>query len=355
MPKRKQPRKAVNLYKRGQSYYYSFYWKGKRYGPKSLGPVSEEVAHRLVAEVRLAVIEGRYHERPPLLFRDFCGEFIRWYRPNHAPLSTKRYAVVLERLSRQWEALDLADLTPVMIEDEKRRRSLTMKPDTVNMDLRVIRHLCATAVAWGRLAGDPAKGVKGVLGSERRRRILSVAEESRLLAECNAHLKPVVIFGLETGLRYSELVALRWRALDLEGKTVLVEHAKSRKTRVVPLTARAITTIRALPRRGPDDSVFGYVNFLDSFIAAARRAGIPEVRPHAMRHSYATRCLEAGVDLVVLQRWLGHSSLTQTQIYTHVMRRHEQASLEKLERHVSQQRESLKPGTPDMTGLDAAD
>jgi integrase len=333
MPKRKKPRReATHLYLRGQSWYYDFVWKGIRYGPKSLGPVSREVAERQIAEIRLAVIEGRYHETPVPTVHACCLEFIRWYAPGHARTSTKRYTGILERLSQQWGDLPIDRLTTVMIEGHKRDRLKVCMPRTVNMELRVLRHLCRTMVAWGYLRESPMAEVKGVLTSEHRRRVLTTVEESRLLAACGDHLRPVVIFGIETGLRYDELIALRWRHYDRLNRTILVEKAKSRRSRTVPLTRRAMSALDARPYTEEDGSIFGYRKFDDVFKAAVTRAGLRGVTPHAMRHTYATRCLEAGIDLVVLQRWLGHSSLVQTQIYTHVSTAHEAESLARLER-----------------------
>jgi integrase len=112
-------------------------------------------------------------------------------------------------------------------------------------------------------------------------------------------------------------------------------RTKSRKSRSVPLTGKAIANLP--PSRGMEESVFGYKNFDEPFVCAARRAGLLRVSPHALRHTFASRCIEAGVDIVTLQQWLGHASITQTQVYTHVSKTHERAAIDRFERHNSQQ------------------
>lgn len=127
-----------------------------------------------------------------------------------------------------------------------------------------------------------------------------------------------------TGLRASELLALRWG--DVKPDRVFVRHGKGDRQRYVPLASRAWAALRAIR---PDkvrgsDPVFlnawgdplsrrGLGLLVKRFIRAAGLRG----SPHTLRHSLATRLLNRGMNLRSVQAVLGHVFLSTTQVYTH--------------------------------------
>ena len=123
------------------------------------------------------------------------------------------------------------------------------------------------------------------------------------------------------GLRSAEAVGLDLGDIDFEQELVLV-RGKGGKERAVPLGEEAAYHLSALPprrapglARGANDAVF--------LSARGRRLDTSSVRrmlphPHRLRHSFATHLLEGGADLRTIQELLGHSSLSTTQIYSHV-------------------------------------
>jgi integrase/recombinase XerD len=148
--------------------------------------------------------------------------------------------------------------------------------------------------------------------------------------------KALLEFAYASGVRVSELTALRVRDLDLhEGLAVVV--GKGSKERVVPVGRAAIRALDVylrevrprLVRSGSEGAVFvnargrplsrmGVWKILQKHVA---RAGIQRrVTPHTLRHSFATHLLEGGADLAAVQEMLGHADIATTQIYTHVER-----------------------------------
>lgn len=171
---------------------------------------------------------------------------------------------------------------------------------------------------------------------------LTVDEVDRLLAQpdpgepLGVRNKAMMELLYATGLRVSELLALRLRDLNLEVGYV-VAYGKGRKERLVPVGEVALENIKEylsavrplltksvrapyvfLNRSGRRLSRQGFWKLLHRY---ALQAGIvSSVTPHVLRHSFATHLLERGADLRSVQLMLGHASISTTQIYTHLNR-----------------------------------
>jgi integrase/recombinase XerC len=124
------------------------------------------------------------------------------------------------------------------------------------------------------------------------------------------------------GLRSAEAVRLDLGDVDFEQEQVRVRHGKGAKERVVPLGEEAAHRLARYLREGRPELVRGAEAAL--FVSArGRRLDTSTLRrlapnPHRLRHAFATHLLEGGADLRVIQELLGHSSLSTTQIYSHV-------------------------------------
>ena len=144
--------------------------------------------------------------------------------------------------------------------------------------------------------------------------------------------KAIMELFYSSGLRLSELVGLDMTDLDLSDRTVRV-LGKGRKTRIVPVGRHAITAIsRWLKERTTLAAIGERALFVGQrgerlrprtvqkrIAAWARRQGLGmHVHPHMFRHSFATHLLESSHDLRAVQELLGHSSISTTQVYTHL-------------------------------------
>ena len=145
-----------------------------------------------------------------------------------------------------------------------------------------------------------------------------------------------------TGLRVGEAVELRVTDIDSRRMTILVSRGKGNKQRLVPLSPKLLTELRLFwqthrnpvwlfPSRDPNRPL--RIASVDRMCARARvRAGLKRhFNTHALRHTFATELLEAGVDLFSIQKILGHRSLTTTAHYTHVRRSHLQEACKSLD------------------------
>jgi integrase/recombinase XerD len=145
-----------------------------------------------------------------------------------------------------------------------------------------------------------------------------------------------------TGMRVGEAVELSVNDIDSRRMTILVSRGKGNKQRLVPLSPKLLTELRLFwqthrnpvwlfPSREPDSHLS--IASVERMCARARvRGGLKRrFNTHALRHTFATELLEAGVDLFSIQKILGHRSLSTTAHYTHVRRSHLQEACRSLD------------------------
>jgi site-specific recombinase XerD len=149
-------------------------------------------------------------------------------------------------------------------------------------------------------------------------------ELAALEGEGPLHLRNRALVELvySAGLRSAEAVGLDLADVDFEQELVHIRHGKGGKERVVPLgeeaaywISRYLHEARPALASGADDSLFLSVRGHRLDTSTLRRIA---PHPHRLRHAFATHLLEGGADLRTIQELLGHSSLSTTQIYSHV-------------------------------------
>ena len=198
----------------------------------------------------------------------------------------------------------------------------------------------------GHVAADPAAALRSPRIARRLPRTLPEPELTAALDALARGDDPAQVrdrAALEllysSGLRVSELVGLDRGDVDF-GAALARVRGKGRRERVVPVGDTALAAVRSLLADAPagrDTPVFRgpsgrrlSVRTVQRLVArrlehVARGLG---VSPHALRHSFATHLLQHGADLRAIQEMLGHASLSTTQVYTHVSRRHLRESYE---------------------------
>jgi site-specific recombinase XerD len=161
--------------------------------------------------------------------------------------------------------------------------------------------------------------------------VLSKEEVLRLLdKEQNPKHRLLLMLTYSSGLRVSEVVALKKEHIDFGRKTLIVNGAKGRKDRITLLADRAAAFLREYcGHNNVKDWLFpgqdkGHLRIRTAqsiFEKAVRNAGIEKkVSIHSLRHTFATHLLESGTDIRYIQSLLGHSSLRTTERYAHVAR-----------------------------------
>ena len=177
----------------------------------------------------------------------------------------------------------------------------------------------------------------------RRLPIILTREEAIRLIDCASNLfhRAMLITMYSTGMRRAELCRLKVEDIDSTRMLIHIRQGKGGKDRDVPLSPKVLETLREYWRwMKPKTYLFpGTINgsradkpitpkvLWEACREAAERAGITKaVRPHLLRHSFATHLVEGGADLPTVQALLGHTDLKPTSIYLHLSERHIKAA-----------------------------
>ena len=262
-----------------------------------------------------------------------------------APLSVESYARDLIHLARYAAGQERAPETLSLQDLEAFVRTLMAEGYAPRSVARVIagvrgfyKHLLVSRV----IAANPAEDLRPPRTWRELPRYLSEAEVDALLAAPDPSTprglrdKTMLDVLYATGLRVSELVSLKPSDLNLD-VGLLTCIGKGDKQRLVPVGDQAVASLRAWLGHGRTALLKGRtspwlfpggrgtgaltrVGFWKLLKGHALAAGVTrEVSPHVLRHSFATHLLDRGADLRAIQMMLGHSALSTTQIYTHVL------------------------------------
>ena len=338
----------MSLYLRKKSWYYDFVHKGQRY-VGSFGPVSKTLAKEAHARKKAEVIEGRLlpHRAQKSPRCDvFAEDYLAWVQANKKPLTYRRASVILRRhVIPFFGTKKLSDLMAWHLEQYKRaRKDAERAPNTINVELAVLKAMLNKAQIWGKLAEAPGATVNQMKVIQKPPRFLSEAEEATLLTACTPALQRIVQAGLLTGFRRQELTSLRPEAVDLQRKTITVEacYSKNGQSRTLPTGPRLHALLREAFARGAS-TVFVSdggqpwrpAGLTAAVCSTAKRAGLGVIGPHTLRHTFASRLVMAGVDLRTVQELMGHKSIHMTMRYTHLSPDHKRLAIETLESRFS--------------------
>ncbi|MBD8525165.1 tyrosine recombinase XerC [Pseudomarimonas arenosa] len=229
----------------------------------------------------------------------------------------------------EWSALQAAHLRRWLA--DAHRRGLAAK--SLQRRLSAWRSWFDYLVEIGRLRVSPALGVRAPKAARRLPQVLD-ADEARQLVELNveddqsAADRAMLELFYSSGLRLSELCALRWADLDAREAELRVV-GKGRKVRIVPVGRRALEALQAWAERCHQRSDYMFPGRQSGPISArtvqrrlkllAQQQGVwKRVHPHLLRHSCASHLLESSGELRAVQELLGHADIGTTQIYTHL-------------------------------------
>lgn len=202
---------------------------------------------------------------------------------------------------------------------------------TADYHAALIRRLGNMAVRWGYLDVNFAKGVQLYHEFNGVENILTDAQLKTLLevlyTDSNRPICQLALFLLSTGCRLSAALTARWSDINEANKLWIVPAAnsKSKRQNSIPLSESALEVLKQIDRKESDVYVFTnrktgtrYKNTFKPWNRIRTKAGVPFLRSHDLRHSFATYCVNNGRSIYEVSKLLSHADTRTTQRYAHL-------------------------------------
>jgi integrase len=288
---------------------------------------SKEDAQRWARSIEVEWDRGTYtntHQAQKTTFGELIERYLREITPTMrgASSDTIRLKAIMRRPIAKVNTLSLNTSRIAKYRDQRLKE---VSAGTVIRELAYFSSIINHARReWNINIANPVLLIRKPPSPQGRNRILTSEEEQKLLYACepkanrNIYTRPFIILALETAMRRGELLGLKWINIDIHKRTAFILLTKNGESRTVPLSTKAIETLRALPR-----SIDGRVlpiNFAaleTNFKRARERAKLLDLRIHDLRHTAVTRLAEKLPNLIELSAVTGHKSLAMLKRYYH--------------------------------------
>lgn len=358
------------LYKRGGVWWMNF-WVNDHHVQKSTKLKNKRDAEAYERAYRTQLAKGEVGleaKKPVPVFSQAMKDFLAWSKHEHAakPNTHQRHETSSKALLRFFGDTPLDRITKDDVEKFKTWRikqrktapakrlkknpnattKATLKPATVNRDLACLKKLFNYYINSDVLTkANPVSRVKFFAEDNEQMRVLTGEEERLYLLAASQPLRDVATLMIETGARPEEVCRLKRDNINLEQGYAAVPFGKTKAARrKLPLTARASDVLERRLKdakgeylfaggRGGDAEGKPIVKLNNAHTGARTRANLKPFRLYDLRHTFATRAAEAGVDLVTLAAMLGHSRIQMVLRYAHPSEEHQFNAMRKIEAH----------------------
>jgi integrase len=346
-----------NLLRHKSGRYYARAFAGGKEVWKSL-----KTSHFSVAEAKLAEFLKDHRERrknangeatPKMTFGQAAAIHLRNLDDNLTikPRTRDYWREVLAALLKSWPRLNEIEVRKITQADCKKWATDYAKQASAtryNNTLSVLRHVLNVAIEAGVIYSNPAATVKRVTVRGKHISLPTTDNFNALIAEMRAgrsrdsqncaDLAEGLAF---TGCRIGEGREIEWRDLDFNASELVVRGdpetgTKNWELRRVPLIPDARALFERMRSERADEpldtKVFRVRECQKALDRACKKVGIDRITHHDLRHLYATRCIESGVDIPTVSRWLGHKDggALAMKTYGHLRREHSIAQAQKV-------------------------
>ncbi len=355
------------VFKRGIIYWMDFFFEGKRFqqSTKCKNKRDAEEVERGY-RIQLAKREVGIEEKKTVpLFKEALIIFLEWSKTEHLskPNTLRRIETACKPLLKFFDNKKLDQISVSDVEDFKRWRikqkklapqrklkknkkattNFTIKPATVNKEMACLRSMINYFIRNDYLIKNPVSRVKFLREDNEQTRVVNREEERLYLIACSQPLRDVAQIMIETGMRPEEVCRLEKCNVSLEKNYIFIPYGKTKAARRrIPLSKKAIEVLRLRLINTEGDFLFPgmktaknanthIIKLNNAHRGAIKRSKVEQFRLYDLRHTFATRAAEAGVDLVTLASLLGHSRIQMVMRYAHPTEEHQINAIRKIE------------------------
>ena len=320
----------MGLYRRGKFFWFRIMQNGKRIQVSTKTDI-KKLAERIYAKALTEIQEGKWFEgvkAKSIIISELMERYCRDRLKAKSSNTVMRDRTLRRHMEKNFGSYSLAEVTSEMLSAYRQRRYDEGKSiATVNRELAFLRNAYNVAKRHYRWCSqNPVSDIKLDRENNQRDKWLTVEQEARVLSTLSGRYQDIVRLVINTGLRQDEALSLPQSQVDLFRKTIMVK-GKGNKIRTIPLNQIAFDILkeRLKTRHINSDLVFPSSmgtkiqkqRLLIAFKKAVKQAGIVDFTFHDLRHTFATRLAQAGVDLYAISKLLGHSEISTTQRYAH--------------------------------------
>jgi len=342
------------IYKRPNSKYYwfKFYFDGELI-QRSSQCTNKTDERKIESAYRTQLVLGKIGIKPKPeapRFNDAVNDYLKWAQVKHAakPNTYNRVKYSCEAPKKFFgkskvNRIGQKDIENFVIWRSKqisRKTKDLITRDTINLELIALKTIFKRLVWTDILVKNPADNIKQLPENDRTFHVLTREEEKHYLLACPQPLQDVATLILQTGMRPKEIYQLRRENVSIAKGFLNVEHSKTKSSnRKIWLTKKASKVLQSrierfqgmylFPKGDTDGNEPTYQ--LNGQHSTARKRISSKFRLYDCRHTFATRHVENGTDLLTLAHLLGHSSLDEVMRYAHVNEKRKAEAIQNME------------------------
>lgn len=354
------------LYKRGKTWWMSFQYE-QRHIQKSTKCKNKRDAETVERAFRTQLDKGEVgiEERPDApAFPEAVEEFLKWAKIEHRtkPNTIRSYESTSKAPAKFFGDKPLDQIEPSDIEKFKQFRSkqttrprrlpkskkkaelgiwkpTTLKPATINRELALLRIIFNFYIRRDILVKNPVSRVKFFAEDNCQIRVVSTEEERIYLMAASQPLQDFATVMIDNGMRPEEVARIERKNVDLIQGYVFIPFGKTKAAkRKIPLSKRVSAILEKRLNDSKCEFLFAtaatkspLTTLKTAHAGAIRRSTMTHFRLYDLRHTFATRFIESGGDIVTLQALLGHSNIQMVTRYAHPTERHQFEAMKKME------------------------